>query len=285
MKRPFNEESQLLRHYLLHTLAENEQEQVELRLLSEKEFSRCLTMAQHDLIDDYVAGRLLEHEQKRFRQYYVTTAERKHRLNFGIALDRYVSERVPARSPSRSEQLFGFLRDRPIQAVSAVVAVILVFGTAFFIRSALNRNTIDQKESLKQEFARVNGWHDTRPLSVLKLSTGDTPVLTLRHNVVRGDGSENDVEVTRSVTLFRLLLEVPPTPYKTYEATLQAVPSEDLASVSALESRSEGGAHFVVINIPAKPLTRGDYQLKLIGTREDGQAATVGIYPFRVTKR
>lgn len=281
MKQPLNEESQLLRQYLLHTLKETEQEQIELRLLTEKDFCRRLMMAQDDLIDDYVAKRLSAHEQVRFLQFYLSTPERMQRLNFGLALDRYVSERVPVRTSSKLYKLGAFLHARPYQSVTTVVALILVFGAVLFIR--FGPDSISQ-HNLRQEFTRVNGGEDTRPLSILKLNSGDTSVLTLRHNVVRGDESERYIEITSSITLVRLLLEVPPTPYKTYEATLQAVTGEDLASVSALQSRSEEGAHFVVVNIPAKPISRGDYQLRLIGIREDGQSTPVGIYRFRLTK-
>jgi hypothetical protein len=284
MKRPSAEESRLLRHYLLHALEENEQEQVELRLLAEKDFSRRLIMAQQDLIDDYVAGRLSDSEEDRFRQYYVTTPERLQRLKFGIALNRYVSERAPVRASDRPNRLFEFLRQRPYHALAAMAVLLVVGGTMLLTQFSLNPYEVDDKQSLKQEFVRINRGQDTRPLSVLKLSSPDTSVLTLRHNVVRGDAGDRDVGITSSVTQVRLLVEVPPNPYKTYVATLQTEAGEDLGSVSALESRSEEGAHFVVINIPAKLIPRGDYQLKLGGTREDGQADAVGTYSFRTTK-
>jgi hypothetical protein len=285
MKRPFNKQSQLLRKYLLHDLGETEQEHIELRLLSDKEFTRCLAVTQDDLIDDYVAGRLSDREIEMFKQHYVTTPERLQRLNFGIAFDRYVSERIPVHRSDTFDRLFAFARTHPLKTATAVVVLLFIFGVVLFIPFRVNQHQIAQ--NLQQEFARLNVRQETdsRPLSVLKLSSGDARALMLRHNLVRGDDEERSVELTSTVTLLRLVLEAPSGAYKTYQAMLQTAEGKDLASVSDLKARSEEGAQFVIVNIPARLITRGDYQLKLMGISEGGRVSDVGLYPFRVTTR
>jgi hypothetical protein len=140
---------------------------------------------------------------------------------------------------------------------------------------------------LQGEFARVNRSQETdsRPLSELKRNSTNTLALILRQNLVREDGVERAVEISRSVTLIRLLLEVPTASNNSYTAVLQTTVGQELARVGDLKARNEDGAQFVVVNVPAEFLTRGDYQLRLIRISGDGLATDIGLYPFHVTTK
>ena len=144
-----------------------------------------------------------------------------------------------------------------------------------------------QARGLQEEFARVNRPEQTEaiPLLVLKQNSGNTRVLLLRQNVVREEGDPRRVEITGDVALVRLVLELGVDSYDRYKGALQTATGQNLASVEDLKAKDEDGAQFVVINIPTKFLTRGDYQLRLTGVSSDGRATDLGIYPFHVVTR
>ncbi|MGB8509543.1 MAG: hypothetical protein WCD76_14245, partial [Pyrinomonadaceae bacterium] len=109
--------------------------------------------------------------------------------------------------------------------------------------------------------------------------------LTLRENFVREDAVSRRAEIGGGVTRLRLLLEVTPGPYDSYRAVLQNAGGEEMASAGGLKVREEGGARFVVVNVPTVFLKRGAYQLRLVGVGADGSAADVNLYPFEIATR
>jgi hypothetical protein len=281
MNETRNEQEDNLRRYLLHELEEPEQEQVEMRLLTDKEFSRHLAIAQEELIDDFVTAKLSDHEMERFRKYYLITPERQQKIGFATALDRYVTERESSSKTGFIDGLLTFIYARPFKTALGFAVLLLIFGVlALYVQRRSDGN-------LKQEFVRVNRPEETDPKSllVLKQNSENTRVLTLRQNVVREDAESRKVEITSGVVLVRLLLEVGEGTYDRFNGTLQDSNGQALASVENLKGREESGALFVVINIPGEFLSRGDYQLRLTGIGSDGRATDLGPYPFHVVRK
>jgi hypothetical protein len=279
------DEQVFFRKYLLRELGEQEQEQLEERLVTDKEFGRRLAMAQDDLIDDFVAGHLSEHEAEDFRKHFLTTPVRLQKLKFAMALDRYV-EAESSGDAGEFEKVAAFFRARPLRAAAAVAASALIVGAALFVllRAGVFRTGRDHE--LGQEFARVNRGQEVGsvPLAELRRGSASTPVLSLSQNLVREGPESRTAEVTSGVTSVRLLLEVTSGPYERFRAVLQNADGDDIAAVEDLRARSEEGAQFVVVNVPPA-LGRGDFQLRLFGIAGDGRAVDLGPYPFRVTTR
>lgn len=271
-----SDEQALLRRYLLRHLDEAEQEQIEERLLTDKEFGRRVHFAQDDLIDDYVAGELSAEESESFRKYFLTTPERVRKLRFASALDRYVDESEPDLDRGLFEKVAAFFRAQPLKAALTTAAVLAVVGvTALFIILRPN---------LRSEFVRANVQQAavSATLAELRRSTADTVALDLRENVVREDAASSRVEVAGGVTQIRLLLEVTSNTFDSYRAVLQTSDGRELAAAEGLRAREENGARFVVVNVPARFLERGAYQVRLVGVG-GGREADAGLYPFEVT--
>jgi len=286
------DERDTLRKYLLHELGEAEQERLEERLLTDKEFSRHVAMAQNDLIDDFVTGALSKHDLECFRKYFMTTPARLQKVNFATALDRYVTEktataeRVPTVGAGIVERVLAFSRARSLKIALSVAGCLLIFGIAFFaLRPGWFRPVGGQ--DFGQEFVRINHAQEMGPLqlSELRRSSANTPTLTLRQNLVREDAGSRKVEITAGVTFIRLLLEVTSGLSDSYQAVLQTADGRDIAHVEGLKAREEDGAWFVVVNVPAVPSVRGDYQVRLFRIGDDGRAISAGLYPFQVTTR
>lgn len=282
------DEQNVFRKYLLQELAEAEQERLEERLLTDGEFGRRLALAQDDLIDDFVAGGLSEPESESFRRNFLTTPARLEKLKFAMALDRYVATEATATTePGAVEKLLAFFRLRPLRAAFSVVGAFLILGAAFFILLRLSGFQLGGGDDLRQEFARANREleTDSASLSELRRSSASMPVLSLSQNFVREDAEARTVEITKGVTLVRLLLEVSPGSDERFRAVLQNAAGDDSMPVENLRARSEDGARFVVLNVPSRLLKRGEFQLRLFGIHGDGRVVDLGLYPFRVTTR
>src|SRR5687767_11101504 len=89
--RPFPDIEDEVRRYLLGTLAEESRRGVEERLMTEEAFLDELALAEGELVDDYVAGRLAEEERAAFERHFLSTDERRAQVRFARALTRYAS--------------------------------------------------------------------------------------------------------------------------------------------------------------------------------------------------
>ena|SRR5215831_3210815 len=89
-----------LRKYLLGDLSVEEQEQVELWLMSDDEAYDLLEAAEDDLIDDSVSRKLKGREPHQFNTHFLIAPERAKKLQFGKSLGRYIDTRTAPESRS-----------------------------------------------------------------------------------------------------------------------------------------------------------------------------------------
>lgn len=275
-----------LRDYLLHRLDEADQEEVEVRILSDREFGRRVAMEQDDLVDDYLAGNLSGPDLESFRAHFVSPDARVQKLKFAAALHRYVGEREPAAAAGPLRRAWGSVKANPLRA-AAYAAVPLAVAAALLFVFNLGGGRLWGGVGLGGEMARLNGAQGPGAASLQDLRRGsaNTRALTLRQNLVREDAGTRRAELTGGVTVLTLLLEVTSGAHDSYRAVLQTGDEEELAAVGNLKAREEDGAQYVVVNLPAGYLRRGTYQLRLSGLDGHGRATEVGLYPFEVTTR
>lgn len=86
------ETEETIKRFLLGELADEEQEQVQYRLLSDSEYFEQFLMVENELTDDFVRGALSECDNQRVTEYFLAVPERRQKLRFAIALDRFISE-------------------------------------------------------------------------------------------------------------------------------------------------------------------------------------------------
>jgi anti-sigma-K factor RskA len=85
-----------MRQFLLGILSEDVRRQVEERLMTEEGFMEELTLAEAELIDDYVGERLSAAERAEFERHFLSTEERRRQLRFTQSLSRYANAHPPA---------------------------------------------------------------------------------------------------------------------------------------------------------------------------------------------
>lgn len=95
-------EGEIIKRYILRELADPERQQFEERLMSDDDFFNLFLLSEDELIEEYVQGGMSVEEREKFEQTFLISPEGRRRLNFNVALDRYVSESSEAERASTS---------------------------------------------------------------------------------------------------------------------------------------------------------------------------------------
>ena len=136
--------------YLLGRLNEPDEEQVELRLLTDPEFAEEYDFAVNEIIDDYISGKFSEPERKQVEEYFFKSPQRRNKLKFALALKQRKSEMVTIKGH----------KERSYKPYLAIAATILLIVGGFSIwRSLPSRNEVDKGLAALQ-----SAFRDERPL-------------------------------------------------------------------------------------------------------------------------
>ncbi|HEX5701709.1 MAG TPA: CHAT domain-containing protein [Pyrinomonadaceae bacterium] len=133
--------------YLLGRLTEAEEEQVELRLLTDPEFAEEYDTVVNETVDDYVSGKFEGEELKQVEDYFFKSPERKNKLKFALALKLRKSELVNAKP-----RIKNYTRSLAI-AASILIVIGAGFGIhrIFFYQSDLNKGLVALRTAFKDE--------------------------------------------------------------------------------------------------------------------------------------
>src|SRR5882724_9423580 len=83
-----------IREYLLGRLSEAEEEQVELRLLTDPDFAEEYDIVVNELVDNYIAGKFEGENLKQVEDYFFRSPERRNKLRFTLALKQRKADMV-----------------------------------------------------------------------------------------------------------------------------------------------------------------------------------------------
>lgn len=154
-----------MRQYLLGQLAEAREEEVELRLLTDPEYSQEFDLAVDEILDQYIAGEFAGDELERVRSHFFRSETRKEQLRFALALKERKSREeddgrtgkvipLPAGpsaplAPSRRPWLTPYLK------IAAVLVVAVGIGFIVFRMSRtpsdLDQGLVALNEAYRQE--------------------------------------------------------------------------------------------------------------------------------------
>ena len=249
---------QVLRHYLLGTSSPETRDDIEQRLFSDDRiFWERLSLVEDQLVDDCAWGRLGTADRESFDRNFLTTSERRAKLEFACALRAYVEPRKEA-----SSRVWQWLRG-PIAAPGWAVA-----GAAVLLLAVL--------PGLAWRFAATPA-----PQGIV-VSTWLAP------GQIRDIGQElARVKIGPDCQLVRFPLETVPAKYGGYSATLFDVTADEIQvwSQHRLSAAKVEGRLAVTLTLPCGLLSEGDYYVRLQGTSPGTDPVTLGKYNFRVLRR
>lgn len=188
-----------LRRYLLGQLVEAEEEEMELRLLTEADYVEELDVTADELINQYLAGDMSEDERQSFEQVFLATPQRRQKLRFAELLQGYIKEEKSA-SPVKQVAQRHRTRSQPrpfFRPMVIAASVLLMIGLAFVFW----RGAFYQSDVAKGMNALNEAYRNARPVEARVSELNYAPLPN-----VRGESREQVDEVTRDLAN-RLLLE------------------------------------------------------------------------------
>jgi CHAT domain-containing protein len=129
---------------LLGQLTEADEEQVELCLLADPDYSEEFAIIESELTDQYVEGILPDDERIQFEQYFLRAPEREDKLAFAMSLREAVHERtldVPASSKKIRAPWYSYA---PVYLKAAAV-IIIVMGMGVGVWLLLVRRSDEER--------------------------------------------------------------------------------------------------------------------------------------------
>lgn len=176
-----HDEPAILKRYLLGELAQESQQQIEERILSDGKYFTQLESVKDELIEEYLDGELTGSQRKRFEEYFLITAGRRKELRLSRALKRYVSEAVASEAVAKEAVVpsgngWNWKRPFSTSAFRIAVAILLVIGVGFGIW----RVFFYQSQLSKGLLALDSAYHDKRPLEARITGLGYAPLITTR---------------------------------------------------------------------------------------------------------
>ncbi|HET9528734.1 MAG TPA: hypothetical protein VFQ92_00165 [Blastocatellia bacterium] len=252
-----------IRRYLLGMAAEDEREQIEERLLIASDYFEELLIAEDELIDQYVKGELSSQDKERFKTHFLIAPERRQKLIFAMALHRHIDtqssdaeDAAPVREPRKQFIPTALLAQSPILKYSVTAALLLIIGSIFLL--------------VMKSWQSSNG--TSEPHAV---------IATLRPGTVRDAGETQRIVIPANAATVELKLELGADDYQYYRAAIETDEGNEVFTAEQLHAESEGDDRFVVVNVPARSLTAGDYQIELSGSTAGNQLEPINRYFFR----
>jgi len=263
MKRNLRND-EYLRQYVLGIDDPESQEEFEEHLLTDEKLLEQLSIAEDEIIQDYLSGALSESDREKFESRFLATGTGHQELQFFKAFNNYFAN-VPAAEPRtslpRSWKRFlpSFLRgESPILRISFATAIVILVSISLVV--ALRNRSQDR---------------------------GAVFTATLTPGQVKGIGGRelSVVEVPSGTDLISLQLAIGEVSAQSYHASLFTDKGEEIFAEDGLHAESTATLKFVSVKVPSRTLSRGDYRLKLAARTSGNQLEEVATYSFRVIRR
>lgn len=246
--------NETIKRYLLGSLAESRKTQLEQRLLNDAQLFEEVLIAEDELVDQYVTGRLSDDDKARFESHFLVTPDRVRKIQFGRAFHRYLElNDTPALTTLKPLRNPFWYVWRPLLAFSLLLIVVL--GSYWM-------------------WARKDA-----------SSPHKTQVITLAAGGIRSSGTSFPrATISEDTSTIELRLVVPDIRHRSYKADIHGETTDikDLISNQTLE---QNGEKSVVFSVEARQLPPDDYLMRLSGTDEAGQSEYIDSYRFGIAKR
>jgi len=298
--------------YLLGRMSEEESRELEQKVLQNREFFDDVMATEDELIDEYLDGGLTPEERKQFERAYLSAPDRRARVDFARALrDKLAGE--PKAFPVRVETPTLDEPARRSPSIWAWAAAAAVFAALFVYFAYDARHLHGELATLREAKARAER-HDAEvsgqvadlrsrtevlardlqtqrdeagrladQLAQAKAQGGRIVSYLLAATLVRGGGALQTLTVPADAASVRLTVPVTPgTSYATYRVVVQS--PEGKSHWADTGTWPSASAKTIVVTVPARALSPGDYILTLTGVMTSGQREPAADFSFRVKR-
>ena len=291
--------------YLLGNLSEEEQVQVEDRAFADGDYMSALEATEADLIDAYVRGQLSQSDRRSFEFRFLTSPERRRKVEFARALATITSESKTQESRAAGREFFmrAFWGWNPVvQLAAGMVALMCIAGGAWLvsenaaIRSRVAALEADRRDFDAREQTLRQRLSEEQARAVALAAQNREPSEPARAPLVaslilvpglsRAPTRVEQLVLSPSAQMARIEIQVESRDdYPRFRAELRTRSGEEVLSRSNLTRQKSGPGFTVALDVPASALAVGDYELALKGIAADHTSQDVGYYYFGVQKR
>ena len=277
-----SEEQKHARRFLLGYLSEAEREIVEERL-AEPDYLELVLKTENELMEDYVDNELSSEERDRFEKYVLTTERQVSQLNLSRKLRAIARVRAAANSPPIVPQTIPTLPANISEAKRSwadwrLPVAAVVFLAVFVTGALIIWRGRSSEQSLSEELFRLN---TQQTLSTEAINKGFI-IGPLREGLSREEQENKKYSIPPTEQIVQLRLQTGSAPYEKFQAILQPAEGSEILKLSDLRTRSINGENVVLVYLPARTLTPGDYQIRLSGIGQNNEPVYLGRYTFRI---
>jgi len=279
--KAINEEQLLIRKYLLGELVEEQQEQLEQRVITDSDFKEEVLITEEELLEDFVNGTLPSQERALFLRKYSSSPAQLRKIQLAKSLSKYAASHLVASqlgpyetSWTKSLLKFFYKRDRFSQFSLAALVLLLVAGGCLLAYWWISRDD----RAMYARLLQLNGPES----QVLQPDETRVVSVTLPSLLLRGTGKTKTVTITKQTETVQFRLAAPSEGTQRFQATLKDRAGAEVFSLEDLQPRSLGQLPVLVLQIPAKVLRGQDYQLEIYVKNPDGTYGSPSTYFFQV---
>ncbi len=175
-----HDDQNAVRQYLLRQLSDDENRTIEQRLLAEDDLFEELEIAEDELIDEYLAGKLSEKELKIFEQNFLVAPPGKRKRRFAEAVKRQMSTSTPEGPVTKRgwfSQLVKWLQLSLFSSPLVVAALVLIVAGVGFV---VWRGFVYQSDVDKGLIALNSAYRQQRPVEARISKLDYAPFVTTR---------------------------------------------------------------------------------------------------------
>jgi hypothetical protein len=275
-----------LRRYLLGELDDPIMDQVEIRLLRDKNYADLLVTTEDNLIDDYVFEGLSESELESFKSKFLVSDERRNKIMIARAMEVYVGERSghqPEPEPATLSQVWHpsmrFLKDHKLAvAFSVLIVVLLAIFVPLLLRSLAPDGGMSPLQARRADIERR-----IAELNRQNSDAGQLVQVFLQPLVLREGSEIRKLLITSETRPVNINLQLPSgNRHEKYRAVVQTVEGTELFAIADLKAGQGVGSSIVAFKLTADVLPQGDYQIKLLADSSENVTSEVARYNLRV---
>lgn len=175
------EEQKAIREYLLGALSNKaEMRRIEKKILLDDDFVEKLSVAEDQLIDEYLDGSLADSEQKSFNQFFLTAPERKEKLRLIRDLRKYAANsetQTVGQFPKEKSGFFDWRKLINLPSFRLAAAALLVLVAGFVVwRAVFYQSDVDK--GLAQLRIAYRGQRPTESRSTANFDYAELPPKT-----------------------------------------------------------------------------------------------------------
>jgi hypothetical protein len=252
-----------------------------------------------------VIGELSQSDRRSFEFRFLTSPERRRKVEFARALATMTSESEAqeSRAPGRPFFMRAFWGWNPVvQFATGMAALICIAGGAWLVsENAAIRSRVAALEAERRDFEvreeRLRQGLSEEQARAAALATENrqpseaasaplVATLVLVPGLSRAQTRVERLVLSPSVQIARIEIQLDSRDdYPRFRAELRTRSGEEVLSRGNLVRRKSGPGFAVFVDVPATALTVGDYELALKAIAADHTSQDVGYYYFGVQRR